>query len=216
MDFTKMINNDLGPGLVRSADGTPFKPLTWRQAITGACTLFELNINPDELKDMAERATIPFGPDHPESTEALRREWFGFVHAGIIYALMGKAPDKAITGYISCTRDLLSQFGGYDTAAADDFIDNTLHKYMELLLQREQRQCPKRLLEAVVGPEYATTLDNNKIAFVSGMMAITLCNILDTLERYTFLPDEDGDTDSPASGEAAAPAPQAEKPEASA
>ena len=212
MDFTNMINNDLGPGVVRSADGTPFKPLTWRQAITGACTLFELNINQDELKDMAERATIPFGPEHPESTEALRREWFGFVHAGIIYALMGKAPDKAITGYISCTRDLLAQFGNYDTAAADNFIDNTLNKYMQLLLQREQRQCPKRLLEAVMGPDYTNTLDNNKIAFISGMMAITLCNILDTLERYTFLPDEDTNETSGAGEAAASP----QKPEASA
>lgn len=192
MDFNKgnMINNALrfdeqtpqetGP------NGRPVKMLTPQQAIIGATVLFELNVNPQELIEMAEKASLPYGDDEPEGTEKLRREWFGFVHAGVTYALMGRAPQQAVAGYLGTTLELMERFAGYDRAATDDFIDSTLTGYMELLTSGEQRKCPDRLLSRVVGENYADVLSTDQIAFMSGMMAITLCNILDTLERYSF------------------------------
>jgi len=190
MDSSKLINNTL-PG---DPEDNPTKTLTWEQAVIGACSLFELNIDQEELRRMAEKASLPYGDAHPQETETLRREWYGFVHAGIIYALLGKAPRRAIVGYIGKTKELLARFAGYDEEASDAFIDNTLNGYMELLAGNEQRKTPHLLLGRVVGSNYMETLSKDQIAFISGMMAITLCNILDTLERYTFLPDT-GDSD---------------------
>ena len=168
------------------------KSLTWEQAVLAGCALFELNINEGELQRMAEKASLPYGKDHSRNTVDLRREWYAFVHAGIIYALLGKAPRRAIFGYISKTKELLARFAGYDNAAADAFIDNTLNGYIELLVKNEQRKTPGLLLGRVVGDSYMDSLSKDQIAFISGMMAITLCNILDTLEQYDFLPDTEG------------------------
>lgn len=168
----------------------PAKRLSPRQAVIGATVLFELNVNPQELAEMAEKASLPYGDDEPDGTDKLRREWFGFVHAGIIYALMGKAPQQAVAGYLGTTLELLERFAGYDKATSEDFIDTTLTGYLELLASGEQRKCPDRFLCGVVGENYADVLSTDQIAFMSGMMAITLCNILDTLERYTYLEGE--------------------------
>ncbi len=178
---------------LQSAAGQERKALTWDQAITAACALFELNVNERELEEIAERATLPYGDGYPEETARLRREWMGFVHAGIIYAMMDRASSRSVEGYIACTRQLLEHFAGYDSRTTESFIDTTLSSYVGLLLNRQQRQCPQMLLEAVLGKDYASKLSADQIAFIAGMMAITLCNILDTLERHDFLPVSEGE-----------------------
>lgn len=167
------------------------KLLSPRQAVIGAVALFELNTKEDELADMALRAGLPYGPDEPDGTDRLRREWYGFVHAGIAWALLDKAPAEAVSGYLSGTLEIMERFAGYEREEAELFVATTLTDYMRLLSTAEQRQCPIRLLSHVLGQDFAEILSNDQIAFVAGMMAITLCNILDTLDRYSFLEGED-------------------------
>ena len=175
-----------------SAENAQPKVLRGDRAVLAACALFELSTKEDELKEMAAHASLPCGEDFPERAAALRREWFGFVHAGIICALMDKAPAETVEAYIACTRDLLARVGGYGAEEAESFIDTTLHAYASRIVKNEQRACPQLLLENVLGTEEAAKLSRDQLAFIAGMMAITLCNILDTLDRYCFLPEAQG------------------------
>lgn len=167
--------------------GTPKKSLTPSQAVIGAMALFELNTKEDELAEMAQRASLPYAPEDPETADLLRREWYGFVHAGLVWALMGRATTATVAGYLGTTAELLHRVAGYAPEEVDVFVDTTLTGYMELFAAGEQRQCPIRLLSQVVGEDFQETLSSDQIAFASGMMAITLCNMLDTLDRYAFL-----------------------------
>lgn len=166
--------------------GAPKKSLNPSQAVVGAMALFELNTREDELADMARRASLPYAPEDPEAADLLRREWYGFVHAGLVWALMGRATTSTVAGYLGTTAELLHRVAEYTPEEADAFVDTTLTGYLELFASGEQRQCPLRLLSRVVGEDFQETLSNDQIAFTSGMMAITLCNMLDTLDRYAF------------------------------
>lgn len=173
------------------------KSLSPRQAVIGAMALFELNTREVELADMAERADLPYGPDDPEATDRLRREWYGFVHAGLVWALMGRTTNEAVAGYLSTTAELLSRAADYTTDESDAFVDTTLTRYLRFFAENEQRQCPLELLAKVAGEDFAETLSNDQIAFVAGMMAITLCNMLDTLDRYSFQEyEQEGENDT--------------------
>lgn len=179
--------------LNNGAENEPVRKfLSPRQAVIGAVALFELHTKEEELADMALRASIPYGPDEPEGTDRLRREWYGFVHAGIAWALLDKAPAEAVSGYLGGTLEIMERFAGYEREEAEQFVASTLTDYMRLISTGEQRQCPVRLLSHVLGEDFTEYLSNDQIAFVAGMMAITLCNILDTLDRYSFLEGEDG------------------------
>ena len=164
------------------ADDTPRTQLTWEEVVIAATALFELNINESELSLMAEKASVPL-------SDSLRLQWMGFVHAGIICAIMDQAPRRAVVEYIAQTKPLLNKFARLDEAAANSFIDTVLNPYVQLIMGHEQRKTPFRLLEQVMGKGYPESMEKPKLAFISGMMAITLCNILDTLGRYEFLPD---------------------------
>ncbi len=182
--------------MASSAEIARPKVLSGDRAVLAACALFDLSTKEDELKEMAAHASLPCVEDR-EKVAALRREWFGFVHAGIICALMDKAPSETVEAYIACTKDLLARLGGYSAKEAEDFIDTTLHTYASLIVKNEQRACPQLLLENVLGKEEAAKLSKDQLAFIAGMMAITLCNILDTLDRYCFLPEaQDSQSDS--------------------
>lgn len=172
-----------------SAEPAQPKILRGERAVLAACALFELSTKEDELREMAAHASLPCGDEFPERAAALRREWFGFVHAGIICALMDKAPAETVEAYIACTRDLLARLGGYGAKEAENFIDTTLQAYASRIVKNEQRACPQLLLENTLGRDEAAKLSPDQLAFMAGMMAITLCNILDTLDRYCFLPD---------------------------
>ena len=87
------------------------KTLTPEQAVQAACILFEINTREQDLMEMADRAGIPH--DGETSRKALVREWYGFVHAAVVYGLMAQASNQVMAEYLRSTRTLLSQVAKY-------------------------------------------------------------------------------------------------------
>ena len=92
------------------SEQTEKKILSPEQAVQAACILFELNTREQDLLEMAQRAGVPCGDD--ASRRALTREWYGFVHAAVVYGLMAQASNQVMAEYLRSTRTLLSQMAG--------------------------------------------------------------------------------------------------------
>ena len=132
---------------------------------------------------MAQRAGVPCGDD--ASCRALTREWYGFVHAAVVYGLMAQASNQVMAEYLRSTRTLLSQMAGYTPEQIESFIDDTFSSYIRLMAQNQQKQCP-HCFTSGWSAKGLETLPKERVAFLSGMMAITMCAILDKLGQYEF------------------------------
>ena len=108
------------------SEQTEKKILSPEQAVQAACILFELNTREQDLLEMAQRAGVPCGDD--ASRRALTREWYGFVHAAVVYGLMAQASNQVMAEYLRSTRTLLSQMAGYTPEQIESFIDDTFSK----------------------------------------------------------------------------------------
>ena len=72
------------------------------------------------------------------------------------------------------------------TAELAKIIDDTFSSYIRLMAQNQQKQCPSLFYQRLVGEGALETLPKERVAFLSGMMAITMCAILDKLGQYQF------------------------------
>ena len=162
------------------------KVLTMEQAVQASCFLFELNTRQQDIVEMALKAGIPCDESHPDILERTTEEWYGFVHATVVYALMANAPNAVMAEYLRSTRTLLAQVAGYSQDRIESFIDTTFSGYIRLMAQNQQKQCPLLFFQRVLGVETITSLPSEQVAFLSGMMAITMCAILDKLNNYIF------------------------------
>lgn len=170
------------------------KPLSRLDGVRAACLLFELNTREEDILEMAGRAGVapgatgPEGTGHPVKRDDLLREWRGFVHAAVVYALMAEAPNVVVAEYLRATRELLAR-AGYEDEVVEHFIDNTFAAYIRLMAQNRQKECPIRFYEQVLGVSDISCLPSERVAFLSGMMAITMCAVLDKVGNYEFLAD---------------------------
>ncbi len=170
------------------------KPLSCLDGVRAACLLFELNTREEDILEMAVRAGVapgttgPDGAGHPVEQGDLLREWRGFVHAAVVYALMAEAPNAVVAEYLRATRELLGR-AGYADEAVDRFVDDTFAAYIRLMARNRQKECPIRFYERVLGVSDVRCLPPERVAFLSGMMAITMCAVLDKLGNYEFLAD---------------------------
>ena len=160
------------------------KTLTPEQAVQAACILFEINTREQDLMEMADRAGIPH--DGETSRKALVREWYGFVHAAVVYGLMAQASNQVMAEYLRSTRTLLSQVAKYTPEQIEAFIDDTFSGYIRLMAQNQQKQCPALFYQRLVGTNALDALPKERVAFLSGMMAITMGAILDKFAQYAF------------------------------
>lgn len=130
-----------------------------------------------------------FGPLPEDLSERIRLEWFGFVHASVVYALMDTAPNAVVFDYLRSTRTLIATRAGLDEAALDTFVDVTLAGYLERMARKAQRECPLLFFERLLhlSPGEAAKMPPPRLAFVGGMMAVTLCCILDSVEQCRFI-----------------------------
>ncbi len=156
------------------------------QAVQASCFLFELNTRRQDIVEMALKAGIPCDTSHPAILDRTIEEWYGFVHAAVVYALMANAPNAVMAEYLRSTRTLLAQVAGYSPERIEAFIDSTFSGYIRLMAQNQQKQCPLLFFRRVLGVEDITSLPSEQVAFLSGMMAITMCAILDKLNGYAF------------------------------
>lgn len=111
---------------------------------------------------------------------------YGFVHAAVVYGLMAQASNQVMAEYLRSTRTLLSANGRVYPRAVESFIDDTFSSYIRLMAQNQQKQCPSLFYQRLVGEGALETLPKERVAFLSGMMAITMCAILDKLGQYEF------------------------------
>lgn len=162
------------------------KVLTREQAVQAAAILFEINTRRTELLDMLARAGVPNDESHVEVIEAAVEEWYGFVHAAIVYGLMNQAPNAVMAEYLRTTRQLLQQVAGYDEQRIERFIDETFSGYIRLMAQNRQKESPVLFYKRVLGTDTITELPAERVAFLSGMMAITMCTVLDKMNSYIF------------------------------
>ena len=160
------------------------RTLTPEQAVQAACILFEINTREQDLMEMADRAGIPH--DDETARKTLVREWYGFVHAAVVYGLMAQASNQVMAEYLRSTRTLLSQVAKYTPEQIEAFIDDTFSGYIRLMAQNQQKQCPALFYQRLLGTDALDTLPKERVAFLSGMMAITMCAILDKLAQYEF------------------------------
>lgn len=182
--------------MTEQSDSTP-KVLSRAEGAQAACFLFELNTREPDILEMAERAgLVPGAPaagtdgaGRAVDKATLLREWYGFVHAAVVYGLMARAPNAVVADYLRATHDLLGRLAGYDTPAIDAFIDGTFAAYLRLMAQNRQKACPARFYNQVAGVEDLSSLPPERVAFLSGMMAITMCAVLDKFGNYTFSAD---------------------------
>lgn len=165
------------------------KRLTPEQGVQAACFLFELNTREQDLMEMAQRAGIPCDTD-VAAREKVIEEWYGFVHAAVVYGLQNCASNGIMADYLRSTRTLLAQVATYDPERIEAFIDQTFAGYIGRMARNEQKQCPALFYKRVLGTDDLTELPKERVAFLSGMMAITMCAILDKLSTYDFA-DED-------------------------
>ena len=162
------------------------RTLSMEQAVQAACFLFELNTRQQDIAEMAQQAGIPCDESHPDIRDRTTEEWYGFVHASVVYALMANAPNNVMAEYLRSTRTLLSQVAGYSPERIETFIDDCFSGYIRLMAQNQQKQCPLLFFRRVLNVEDVTTLPSEQVAFLSGMMAITMCAVLDKLNGYAF------------------------------
>ena len=97
-----------------------------------------------------------------------------------VYGLMAQASNQVMAEYLRSTRTLLSQMAGYTPEQIESFIDDTFSSYIRLMAQNQQKQCPSLFYQRLVGEGALETLPKERVAFLSGMMAITMCCLLYT------------------------------------
>ena len=171
-----------------SENKTP-RILSHEEAVQACCFLFELNTRQEDIVEMVQRAGIPLDTSSDEIRDRVFEEWYGFVHAAVVYALMANAPNEVMAEYLRSTRQLLANVAGYSQDRIESFIDNTFSGYLRLMAQNRQKQCPQRFFQRVLGETDITALPPERVAFLSGMMAITMCAILDKLEKIQLVDD---------------------------
>ena len=99
---------------------------------------------------------------------------------------MAQASNQVMAEYLRSTRTLLSQMAGYTPEQIESFIDDTFSSYIRLMAQNQQKQCPSLFYQRLGGEGALETLPKERVAFLSGIMAITMCAILDKLGQYEF------------------------------
>lgn len=176
---------------------TPRKRLTPEQGVQAACFLFELNTREQDLTEMAQRAGIRCDADS-DTRERVIEEWYGFVHAAVVYGLQNCASNGIMAEYLRSTRVLLAQVARYDAERIETFIDQTFAGYIGLMARNEQKQCPALFYKRVLDISDLTELPKERVAFLSGMMAITMCAILDKLGAYDFADEDETRTEEQA------------------
>ena len=162
------------------------KKLTREEAVKAACILFELNTKEKDILEFAEKAGIDLEKNSTRTKECIFNEWYGFVHAAIVYGLSTKVSNDVMMDYLRCTRELLQKVAGYDDLSVETFVDDTFAGYISLLIQNKQKECPNLFFQRVQGVKDITTLPSERVAFLAGMMAITICAILDKMEEYEY------------------------------
>lgn len=168
------------------------KILHWRDSVHAAQTLFEIHSREQDCQALIDAIGEPAVLD----SRGICREWYAFVHAGLVYGLMEHAPNIVVVEYVRSTHAILEHCAGYSAAEADLFVDEAFTPYLDFLSRNEAKLCAVLFLQRVFGHDDIRAVPSKKIAFVSGMMALTLSGILDAMEDFDMRATDSADTDT--------------------
>lgn len=180
------------------------KQLSAAQGIEAACILFQLNSRTEDIhrlvRNMSESAQLSPAWLEGEGLAHFCHEWRAFTHAVVTAGLMQHAPNNVLTGYLRQTGNLLRHAAAgapqrteEDAGSLESFVDGPFARYMPLLAQEGQAQCPglfcRRLAaeEAHYGVFPAT--DARVQARLAAAMALVISAVWDKLGEYEILPD---------------------------
>ena len=159
------------------------KQLSVARAVEAAGILFELNTGRQGVLDMAARAELT--PGSPDEEKKLLREWYAFVHAAVLYALMVQAPNIVVLEYLRSTQTMLTALG-FSPDEASLFVDDAFRAYVDPLVRTRTEECPAVFFRRLLGKE-VQDVPARQLAVISGVMAMILAAVLDKLEQYEFL-----------------------------
>ena len=161
------------------------RKLTVAEAVKAASILFELNTGESGVLALAGKAGLPCATD--EEKKALMLEWRAFVHAAVLYGLMVQAPNVVVVEYLRVTQQMLGSLG-YAPKEAEDFVDGAFRAYVDPMVRTKTQECPSVFFRRLLNKDVAE-VPAAAAATVSGVMAMILSAILDTLEQYEFGPE---------------------------
>lgn len=179
------------------SDSVPKKQLAAAQGIEAGCILFHINTATADILRMAREARMPSHYLEGSGADIFCQEWRAFVHAVVTAGLMQHAPNSVLMAYLRQTRNLLAAAGGQPEADAlpgplspDSFVDGPFSRYMALLAQARQAECPDMFCQRMAdAAPLAGHPDAQAKARLAAMMAMLISAVWDKLEQYDILPE---------------------------
>lgn len=163
------------------------KVLSLAQGVEAGRILFEINTNAAQVLHLAREAGLPLCADQ-DAERLLCLQWYGFVHAAVVAALMVHAPSIAVATYLRGTTALLTAHS-LPPEACESFIDTVFSPYMEALAQEKPDQCPAIFFRQACHIPQLENAPPRAVAMISGAMALVISAVNDKLEQYEILSD---------------------------
>ena len=168
------------------------KRLSAAQGTQAACILFELNSRAPAILGMARQALLPEEYLREPGAALLCDEGRAFIHAVVTAGLMQHAPNSVLLAYLRETGTLLALDVPQGDVRLEDFVDGPFARYMPLLAQGRQAQCPELFctsLAAALAAARGTApaLDDRVQARLAAVMALVISAVWDKLEQYEIL-----------------------------
>lgn len=180
------------------------KQLSAAQGIEAACVLFQLNSRTEDIRRLVrnifESAQLSPAWLEGEGLTRFCHEWRAFTHAVVTAGLMQHAPNNVLTGYLRQTGNLLRHAAAgapqrteEDAENLESFVDGPFARYMALLAQERQAQCPglfcRRLAAEQTDCGVFPATDARVQARLAAAMALVISAVWDKLGEYEILPD---------------------------
>lgn len=159
------------------------KKITCAQSVEIAMLLYEENINQAEITNMIKIANISLSQD---MLPLVFSEWKAFVHAAIVYSLMHHAPAVVACEYIKNIKALMGRHDNLEDE--NSFIDNTFSAYMKCFVEDAAKECPQIFIKKILNINI-NDCSLQTVKVVSGVMALTISNILDKIELVEMMAD---------------------------
>lgn len=154
------------------------KTLSCQQSIEAAAALFLLNTEEKGVQSIMEQLPLT---EAGIQTECFLLEWYAFVHACVVYALMEHAPASVVVGYVRQTHDMLENKNIVEEKEQQKFVDEVFTGYLKPLTEKQAQLCPHVFLA------HCGLKENwGGLPLLSISMALVLAATIDTMEQYTM------------------------------
>ncbi len=159
-------------------DGDMKKTLSCQESIEAAAALFLLNTEEKGVQSIMTQLPLK---EAGIQNERFLLEWYAFVHACVVYALMEHAPASVVVGYVRQTHDMLENKNIVEEKEKQKFIDEVFTQYLKPLTEKQPQLCPRVFLA------HCGLQENwSGLTLLTVSMAMVLAATMDTVEQYTM------------------------------